>query len=49
VSDKDRERMINAGCDVLYDHIAEAHEPQWREVVWEIYKAMAAKGSEGRT
>lgn len=36
-------RVITAGCDVLYERVAEAHEPEWRNLVARIYIAMRAK------
>jgi hypothetical protein len=34
------DKVIDAGCEVLYDHIAEAYEPRWRGVLVEIFAAM---------
>lgn len=33
-------RVVEAGCEVLYERIAEAYEPEWREIVMRIFDAM---------
>lgn len=35
-----RSKILDAGCKVLYERIAEAYEPEWRELLARIYEAM---------
>ena len=32
--------MLEAGADVLHCHVAEAHEPIWKVLIEDIYRAM---------
>lgn len=38
-----KEIMIEAGAAVIYEQVAEAFEPKWRDVIWRAYLAMKAR------
>ncbi len=40
---KTRKRALDAGCEILFEKVAEAHEPEWREILSRIYDAMDAE------
>ena len=41
-------KALDAGCAILHERIAEAFEPEWRELLSRIYEAMRrALGEKG--
>lgn len=38
-----KELMIEAGAAIVYEQVAEAFEPAWRDVIWRAYLAMKAR------
>lgn len=38
-----KDLMIEAGAAVVYEQVAEAFEPEWRDVIWRAYLAMKAR------
>jgi hypothetical protein len=36
------DEAVRAGCEVLYEEIAEAHEPRWRNILSRAFVAMRA-------
>lgn len=35
------ENQVEAGCAILYEKVAEAFEPEWRDIVRRVYLAMS--------
>lgn len=41
-----RSKVLDAGCNILQERIAEAFEPEWRELLARIYEAMLRANGE---
>ena len=37
-----RDILIEAGAAIVYEQVAEAFEPAWKDVIWRAYLAMKA-------